>query len=105
MSWLQVSTVIGAVVPSEREQNAWSEGVAIWVAVVIVSGVGAFNDWNKGARRAAQALGLWSAWSGHLACGMGLEGVGSGLTNSSYCSGSFKRPSTFHLEQTSSSRS
>lgn len=34
--------------PEEREQNAWSEGVAIWVAVFIVSGVGAFNDWNKG---------------------------------------------------------
>lgn len=54
---LQVSTVIGAAVPSEREQNAWSEGVAIWVAVFIVSGVGGSGRWlsagHSGATRAA----------------------------------------------------
>lgn len=38
---LQVSTVLGAAVPAEREQNAWTEGVAIWVAVFVVSLVGA----------------------------------------------------------------
>ena len=37
---LQVSTVIGAVVKSQREQAAWTEGVAIWVAVMVVSLVG-----------------------------------------------------------------
>lgn len=36
----QVSTVLGAAVPAEREQNAWTEGVAIWVAVFVVSLVG-----------------------------------------------------------------
>jgi hypothetical protein len=36
----QVQTILGAAVPSEREQNAWIEGVAIWVAVAIVSLVG-----------------------------------------------------------------
>lgn len=36
----QISTVIGAALPSEREQSGWTEGVAIWVAVIIVSLVG-----------------------------------------------------------------
>ncbi len=39
-SCLQVSTVIGAALPSERAQSGWTEGVAIWVAVIIVSLVG-----------------------------------------------------------------
>lgn len=38
---VQVSTVIGAAVEEEREQNAWTEGIAIWVAVTVVSLVGA----------------------------------------------------------------
>eukprot|EP00889_Picochlorum_renovo_P005023 jgi/Picre1/32053/NNA_007401.t1 len=42
-----VSTVLGAAVPEEREQNSWTEGVAIWVAVLVVSLVGAWNDWHK----------------------------------------------------------
>ena len=42
-----VSTIIGVAVPEEREDSAWTEGVAIWVAVIIVSLVGAGNDWNK----------------------------------------------------------
>ena len=37
---LQVSTVLGVAIKEEREQNAWSEGVAIWVAVIVVSLVG-----------------------------------------------------------------
>lgn len=47
MAAAMVSTVLGAAVPSERADGAWSEGVAIWVAVAVVSLVGAFNDWNK----------------------------------------------------------
>ena len=39
----QVSTVLGVAIKEEREQNAWSEGVAIWVAVMVVSLVGAPN--------------------------------------------------------------
>ena len=42
-----VSTVLGVAVPEERDQNAWTEGVAIWVAVAVVSLVGAGNDWSK----------------------------------------------------------
>ncbi|GAB4816684.1 hypothetical protein N2152v2_003730 [Parachlorella kessleri] len=42
-----VSTVLGAAVPSEREQQAYTEGIAIWVAVLVVSLVGAGNDWHK----------------------------------------------------------
>ncbi|KDD73154.1 E1-E2 ATPase, partial [Helicosporidium sp. ATCC 50920] len=42
-----ISTIIGAAVPSEREESAWTEGVAIWVAVAVVSLVGAGNDWQK----------------------------------------------------------
>jgi len=42
-----VSTILGVAVPSEREQSAWTEGVAIWVAVLVVSLVGAGNDWHK----------------------------------------------------------
>jgi Ca2+-transporting ATPase len=42
-----VSTILGVAVPEEREQSAWTEGVAIWVAVFVVSLVGAGNDWSK----------------------------------------------------------
>lgn len=37
---LQVSTVLGAALPEQRKDNGWSEGVAIWIAVIIVSFVG-----------------------------------------------------------------
>ncbi|CAG9461436.1 unnamed protein product [Pedinophyceae sp. YPF-701] len=40
-------TVLGASLPEEREKNAYVEGVAIWVAVIVVSMVGAVNDWKK----------------------------------------------------------
>lgn len=40
---LKVSTVLGVAIPEERADNAWTEGVAIWVAVIVVSGVGMFN--------------------------------------------------------------
>lgn len=42
-----VSTVLGVAIEAEREDAAWTEGVAIWVAVAIVSLVGAGNDWHK----------------------------------------------------------
>ncbi|KAG2490086.1 hypothetical protein HYH03_011392 [Edaphochlamys debaryana] len=42
-----VSTVLGAAIPEEREKNNWIEGVAIWVAVFIVTLVGAGNDYSK----------------------------------------------------------
>ena len=42
-SHTQVSTVLGVAIKEEREQNAWSEGVAIWVAVIVVSLVGEHN--------------------------------------------------------------
>ena len=42
-----ISTILGAAIPAEREESAWTEGVAIWVAVLVVSLVGAGNDWNK----------------------------------------------------------
>ncbi|DBB01465.1 TPA: hypothetical protein ACH3X1_000121 [Trebouxia sp. C0004] len=45
--WSMVSTVLGVAIKEEREQNAWSEGVAIWVAVIVVSLVGAGNDFQK----------------------------------------------------------
>ena len=38
---VQVSTVLGFVIKSQREEAAWTEGIAIWVAVAVVSGVGA----------------------------------------------------------------
>lgn len=40
---LQVSTVLGVAIKEEREQKAWTEGVAIWVAVIVVSLVGERN--------------------------------------------------------------
>lgn len=39
---LQISTVLGSAVKDQREESAWSEGVAIWVAVIVVSGVGEY---------------------------------------------------------------
>lgn len=38
--WLQVSTVLGAAIPEEREKKGWIEGVAIWIAVLAVTLVG-----------------------------------------------------------------
>ena len=37
---LQISTGLGAGIPAQREKGEWIEGVAIWVAVFLVSGVG-----------------------------------------------------------------
>lgn len=37
---LQVSTALGAGLSEQRAKNEWIEGVAIWAAVFIVSGVG-----------------------------------------------------------------
>lgn len=37
----QVSTVLGFAIRSQREEAAWTEGIAIWVAVGVVSLVGA----------------------------------------------------------------
>lgn len=42
-----VSTVLGIAIKEEREENAWVEGVAIWVAVLLVSFVGSLNDYQK----------------------------------------------------------
>mmetsp|Transcript_211 Transcript_211/g.228 ORF Transcript_211/g.228 Transcript_211/m.228 type:complete len:653 (-) Transcript_211:390-2348(-) len=42
-----ISTTIGAAIPEEREANHWIEGVAIWIAVLIVTMVGAGNDYSK----------------------------------------------------------
>jgi len=35
-----VSTVLGVTIKEQREEKAWTEGVAIWVAVLVVSLVG-----------------------------------------------------------------
>ena len=37
---MQVSTILGVVIKQQREERAWTEGVAIWVAVLVVSSVG-----------------------------------------------------------------
>lgn len=42
-----VSTILGTAIEEEREENAWVEGVAIWVAVILVSLVGSVNDYQK----------------------------------------------------------
>lgn len=42
-----ISTILGATIPEQREESAWVEGVAIWIAVSVVSLVGAWNDWSK----------------------------------------------------------
>jgi len=41
---VQVSTVLGVAIREERLQHSWTEGVAIWVAVIVVSGVGKPNQ-------------------------------------------------------------
>ena len=47
MAAATVSTVLGVAIKEEREANAWVEGVAIWVAVILVSMVGSVNDYQK----------------------------------------------------------
>lgn len=47
MAAATISTALGAGVKEEREENAWVEGVAIWVAVILVSLVGSLNDYQK----------------------------------------------------------
>lgn len=39
--------MLGAVIREEREQSAWTEGVAIWIAVIVVSGVGKLASSSK----------------------------------------------------------
>ena len=39
--------MLGVAIKEEREQAAWSEGVAIWVAVLVVSLVASGNDYQK----------------------------------------------------------
>jgi hypothetical protein len=34
---LQLSTVIGAAIPEERHEGKWIEGIAIWVAIFLVT--------------------------------------------------------------------
>ncbi|KAI8473287.1 MAG: plasma membrane calcium ATPase [Monoraphidium minutum] len=41
------STVLGSALPEQRHEGEWIEGVAIWVAVLIVVAVGAGNDYQK----------------------------------------------------------
>lgn len=47
MAAATVSTALGAGIKEERDENAWVEGVAIWVAVILVSMVGSLNDYKK----------------------------------------------------------
>ncbi len=54
----QVSTILGAVIPSQRAERAWTEGVAIWVAVVVVSFVGAACALPRSARTRATGAAL-----------------------------------------------
>eukprot|EP00803_Ostreobium_quekettii_P006058 evm.model.scf_144.7 EVM.evm.TU.scf_144.7 scf_144:78288-87675(-) len=42
-----VSTILGASLKEEREEGGYVEGIAIWVAVFVVSLVGAVNDYQK----------------------------------------------------------
>lgn len=43
----KVSTGLGAGLPEQRAKKEWIEGVAIWVAVILVTSVGAANDYAK----------------------------------------------------------
>lgn len=36
-----ISTVLGVAIPEEREHQAWTEGIAIWVAILVVTLVAA----------------------------------------------------------------
>ncbi|PNW74900.1 hypothetical protein CHLRE_12g505350v5 [Chlamydomonas reinhardtii] len=42
-----VSTALGAAIPEQRKHGEWIEGVAIWVAIILVVSVGAGNDYQK----------------------------------------------------------
>jgi putative Ca2+/H+ antiporter (TMEM165/GDT1 family) len=41
---LQLSTVIGAAIPEERHEGKWIEGIAIWVAIFLVTFV---SEWQR----------------------------------------------------------
>lgn len=40
---LQLSTVLGAAIPEERHEGKWIEGIAIWVAIFLVTFV---SEWR-----------------------------------------------------------
>jgi len=42
-----VSTILGASLPEQRREKAYVDGIAIWVAVLVVVSVGAGNDYQK----------------------------------------------------------
>lgn len=49
-----VSTVLGAAIPQQRAEGEWVEGIAIWVAVLLVIGVGE----SRGERAEERERGL-----------------------------------------------
>ena len=47
MAAATVSVLLGSLVEEEREEHGWVDGVAIWLAVIVVSVFGAVNDYQK----------------------------------------------------------
>ncbi len=65
---LQVSTVLGSVLEEQRIHNEWIEGVAIWIAVIIVIFVG--ESYNK--------TPLQWCWLGYISrCAVHMHGTGT----------------------------
>lgn len=78
--------MIGSAVPQAREEQEWTEGVAIWCAVLLVSLVGALllhiprTGINGGLSHRAcfkrdgpSRMGTWPASDGHCFCLRGFE--------------------------------
>ncbi|AGE55605.1 calcium-transporting ATPase, plasma membrane-type [Acanthocystis turfacea Chlorella virus MN0810.1] len=42
-----IATVFGIVFEEQRENKEWVEGVAIWITVVVIVGIGSYNDWRQ----------------------------------------------------------
>ncbi len=42
-----MSTILGSALPEQREEKAYADGIAIWVAILVVVSIGAGNDYHK----------------------------------------------------------
>jgi len=64
---LQVSTILGSAIPAQRAHGEWVEGVAIWIAVIIVTLVGGFGAPRQCDERAASHAAAAGGGGGAIA--------------------------------------
>ncbi|AGE60050.1 calcium-transporting ATPase, plasma membrane-type [Acanthocystis turfacea Chlorella virus WI0606] len=42
-----IATVFGLAFEEQRNNKEWVEGIAIWITVIVIVGIGSYNDWRQ----------------------------------------------------------